>query len=81
MLPLIICHSCGMPLGDVHNIFKLLEEDRKREYVAKTGIDPDMLSVADRCDIAFGDILDKLQIINMCCRTLMFTNMEYKNYY
>lgn len=81
MLPLIICHTCGMPIGDLHSIFKELEEKRKMEYIQKTGIDPDMISVSDRCTIVYGDILDRLQVINMCCRTLMFTNMEYKNYY
>jgi DNA-directed RNA polymerase subunit N (RpoN/RPB10) len=81
MLPPIVCHSCGMPLGDVAAIFKAMCLKKIKEHLKTHNIHPDMYTMTAANKIKSGTELDKLMIINECCRTQILTNMEFKDYY
>ena len=81
MLPLIRCHTCGMPLGDVAPMFKAMCIKKANEHLKTHNIHPEMFTMAAATKIKSSIELDKLLIINECCRTLILTNMEFKDFY
>ena len=80
MYPLIVCTTCGCPLGDIYDI-----------YIKELGKDIDIKLNDIKCSpetaimnvdlkISAGDILDKLGIDSYCCRMHMITNVTFDNF-
>lgn len=80
MWPLIVCR-CGMPIADLSIIYEKMSKKIVTEYVAAKGIDESMLSIDPDSTLTYGAILDKLFIINECCRVSMMSNMNFSSYY
>ncbi len=81
MLPYVVCPSCGLPLGDVYEIYEKKKQERTKDEILKKGI----MSTQAAADLTFkvetGDILDSLFIFMDCCRMHISTSMEFHKYY
>lgn len=70
------CLSCGLPIGDVSEIFSKILAERLIEkygnvYTSK---------ILTRDYPPMGDILDKLEVTQLCCRAHIMTAMDWINY-
>ena len=92
MYDLIVCR-CGNSIGQLFPLFKKLKAMKFIKQFKERFPDDDINTrfptndsiysyIAMYSDIEFsvGDILDALCVNNMCCRTVMMTNEEIKNY-
>lgn len=83
MLTPIVCFSCGMSLGDLAPIYRLILAKRMAaEYgdpnsrVAPTSASMDHGRVGN----LMADVLADLRLTD-CCRTRMITAMDFRTYY
>jgi DNA-directed RNA polymerase subunit N (RpoN/RPB10) len=75
----VLCFHCGREISvkaTVHYemVTKRLEETKTNTIPAMTFTDPNQKN-------EFGDILDLLQIKRECCRKVLISTMEYRDYY
>ena len=82
MLTPVRCLSCGLPIGDVATIFRVLAAARAREERARLDIHaPASAFVTPAYAAGTRDILDRLGIANDCCRVHLFTAMDFNDYF
>lgn len=67
----IKCHECGNLLGDKYQEY--VERAREKQINRTKSYLYDLFNSDG--DFSVGDILDDLDIRNLCCRTLMITNL------
>lgn len=84
MLTPVRCLTCGMPLGDVAPLYRLLKAERMAEYIEKHKIQAVHLDLdpllADEY-ISMSDVLYMLGIYERCCRGIMMSTMDIRDYY
>ena len=79
MYPLIRCY-CGRELGYLYMIFKKIRERKLNQLYGTDLIEPHMRLVASK-ELTLGTELTELGIAesDICCRTHMLTQVEFKN--
>jgi DNA-directed RNA polymerase subunit N (RpoN/RPB10) len=81
MLTPVTCFTCGIPIGDKEDLFRLLRARRVREVLAKTGTSA-RLAVADSSlQVDCSDIMDRLCVKRDCCRMHLATAMVFSDYF
>lgn len=82
MYPFIVCF-CGRALGDLYDAFKAMRQARYLETYGELEdvIDPRILAVTEDLHMVLGDVLDMLGLHQVCCRTHMLTQVEFKEIY
>jgi DNA-directed RNA polymerase subunit N (RpoN/RPB10) len=68
MLIPILCFTCGLPLADKEDLYNYL----KLEQI-KNDTNNDMYD--------FQEILEKLDIVNDCCKMHFISAMQFSDYY
>jgi DNA-directed RNA polymerase subunit N (RpoN/RPB10) len=82
MLTPVRCMTCGLPVGDVAAIYRVLAAARARNERARLDIHaPASAFVAPDYSTAVGDILDQLGIVFDCCRVHVFTSMVFSDHF
>ena len=81
MLLVIVCFSCGCPVGDKADLYRHMRAARVREVLAARGTIPTQAAADAGLQIPCGDILDALGIVNDCCRKCFTTAMVYSDHY
>ncbi len=79
MLVPIVCITCGCPIGDVADLYRVLRAKRVKEVLAKTSRTP--FHASGDLQIDCTDIFDRLKIRSPCCRTHLTTSMVFTDYY
>ena len=74
MLIPIVCFTCGCPIGDKEDLFNYLK-------VEKIQSQKDKLQILNNNELDCSDILDKLDIVNDCCRMHFISSMLFTDYY
>lgn len=75
------CFSCGGPVGQVVTVFAHARQKRIREVLKSRDTAPSQATIDTDLQVACGDILDRLGILDDCCRTSLFTTMVFQEYY
>ena len=70
MLVPILCFTCGLPLSDKEDIYNHLKAEKIKS-----------IDNVESDDIDCVDILEKLDIMNDCCRMHFITAMIFTDYY
>lgn len=70
MYPIIRCPSCNNSLGELHEMFQLLKQDKVSS--GSGDIKPSQLEIAS-VEIDTEDIFEFLQVNNWCCRRVLLT--------
>ena len=73
------CISCGMPIGDVYDIFHKMKDEKDREYLKEHNIAPEKASGNLKINIIYDEIFEMLQIKNMCCKIHIVTPIYFYN--
>ena len=82
MLTPVRCLSCGLPIGDVATLFRILAAARAREERSRLDLHaPASAFVTPAYAASTRDILDRLGIANDCCRVHLFTTMDFNDYF
>lgn len=81
MLTPTVCFTCGLPVGDVEDIFRKLRAERVREVLKERDTTVTQAAVDAGLQIDCTDILDDLGIEEDCCRTRLTTAMVFGDYY
>jgi DNA-directed RNA polymerase subunit N (RpoN/RPB10) len=81
MLTPIVCQSCGMPVGDVEDLFRHMKDEVTRRELEARGTVVEQAAVDPGLKISFGPILDKLGIHHNCCRVSLISAMSFCDYY
>ncbi len=81
MLVPVICCTCGLPIGDVEDIFRELRNNRVRSMLAERGTTPTQAAVDTGLQIDCSDILKEIGIDHDCCRKSLVTAMIFSDYY
>lgn len=72
MYPPVTCR-CGYPLGDKYATYRKILA--KRQDQAKSII-PGLYN-SSPIDVVIGDVLDKLHITSLCCRTCIISHTNF----
>lgn len=79
-----VCFTCGVSLGDLAPIYRLVLEKRMRSRYgddAEESVAPTMIAQdPSRRENLMADVLDALRL-QQCCRTHMVTAMDFRKYY
>jgi DNA-directed RNA polymerase subunit N (RpoN/RPB10) len=81
MLLPIACFTCGMPLGDMEDLYRYLCAQRIKEVLEERGTVATQAAIDADLHIECGDILDDLGIVYDCCRAHMLGGMVFSDYY
>ena len=80
MYPWIRC-LCGMPLGDLYDIFVAIKTARYVKILGNQEFDPYMLPITEAATVEMGDVLDAMGLRLDCCRGRMVGQVEFKSCY
>ncbi len=86
MLPPVVCFTCGLPLGDLAPIYRLILEKRMGARYGDSGGDapgvaPPMAPLdPDQTENLMADVLTALRL-KQCCRTRMVCAVDFRRYY
>lgn len=69
-----VCTSCGSTIGHVYPIYYRILAKKVKDSLDDKGYSYDELW--DVTDVNMGDILDKLDIKNICCRGILMTHLR-----
>jgi DNA-directed RNA polymerase subunit N (RpoN/RPB10) len=73
----IRCPTCGGVLGDLYEFY--LRETKKRKIVKGMSLSKTVyFSHENTSKTIEGDVLDELQLTNVCCRRVMLTHVDLK---
>jgi DNA-directed RNA polymerase subunit N (RpoN/RPB10) len=76
MYPRITCTSCGHELGGTKPImYRIALQQRLAKYDNKY-----MYALAKDVKIDMSDVLTRIHITKMCCRTRFLTNIEFNKF-
>ena len=80
MYPMIVC-TCGRPLGDIYDLYKAMVIDKALNLIHQKKMS--LSEIPKYLEEGTGDILEKLgfSINDICCRTRLITQIEFKDYY
>ena len=82
MLTPVRCMSCGLPVGDVAAIYRVLAAARARDERVRLDLHASAAAlVAPGYASPVGDILDRLGVVFDCCRVHVFTAMVFSDYF
>jgi DNA-directed RNA polymerase subunit N (RpoN/RPB10) len=81
MLVPIVCFTCGLPLGDVEDLFLTLRAEKVRKELEARGTVATQAAFDAGLQVECADILDELGIVYDCCRTHLVTAMIFTDYY
>jgi hypothetical protein len=81
MYTVVTCTTCGCPVGDVAVFYHQERIALVREILAKRGTEATHAAVDAGLQIDCSDILNRLAIINDCCRKSLVTGMNFNDYY
>ena len=74
------CFTCGSPLGDRFDIFRLICKKKINNELTKSGIVPTKIAITEELQLDFTEELKKLGYVNYCCITVT-TVMLFHEYY
>lgn len=85
MYPYILCY-CGRALGDIYDLFKMMQAQKYAEAYKIMGelewnVDPSMLAISDIVDVNLDDVYERLHIHLDCCRCRLLSQVEFCEYY
>jgi DNA-directed RNA polymerase subunit N (RpoN/RPB10) len=81
MLIPILCFSCGCAIGDRGDLFRHMRAKRVEQILKGRGTIARQAAIDVGLQIDCSDILDKLGVVNDCCRTHLVIAMEFGDYY
>jgi DNA-directed RNA polymerase subunit N (RpoN/RPB10) len=81
MLTPIVCMTCGLPLGDIDDLFQRARAARVRAVLARRDTAATQAAADAGLQIDCGDILLSLGVVKDCCRMHLVTNMCFCDYF
>jgi len=81
MLTPVLCFTCGCPVGDVEDLFRHMRTALVRETLAERGTTATQAAADAGLRIDVRDILERLGIVNDCCRKSLVTAMIFADNY
>ena len=77
-----LCPECGKCLGELVLPYKIISLFNRLEQAKKSSpMCPDKIVLMEGNFIPEEEILDALDLMNMCCRTRIFTAREFTDIY
>jgi len=76
----MICGTCGYPIGELEEVFDMMQYDYIQEMMEKHNSTAKNLCMITKTEIIYQPILDKLGVHNYCCRMRFTTNMAWRDY-
>lgn len=81
MLTPVTCQTCGIPVGDVEDLFRVMRAALAHAMLEKQGTTPTQAAADPGLQIACGEIFDRLEIRGDCCRKTLNTAMIFSDHY
>jgi DNA-directed RNA polymerase subunit N (RpoN/RPB10) len=81
MLVPVLCFTCGLPIGEVDDLFRGMREALVRAALAGRDTTATQAAVDAGLQIDCGPLLDALGITHDCCRKSIVTAMHFCDYY
>lgn len=72
MLIPIICFTCGCSIGDKEDLYNYLKTEKIKKNHSENHIDDDLDCI---------EILEKIDIMNDCCKMHFISSMIFTDYY
>ena len=77
----VVCFTCGCPIGDVEDLFRIMRTAKVKKILESRGTITTQAAVDAGLQIDCSDILEKLFINNYCCRAHLISSMRFSDYY
>jgi len=77
----VVCITCSCPIGDKATLFQYERAEAVKKILNERGTVPTQVAIDVGLQIDLSDILEKLDIINDCCRMHLTSAMLFSDYY
>jgi DNA-directed RNA polymerase subunit N (RpoN/RPB10) len=81
MIPLVVCITCGLPVGDVADIFREMKNDLVRKLLEERGTAATQAAVDTNLQVDCTHIYELLGVKNYCCRKSLASCMLFNDAY
>lgn len=81
MLQLVICTTCGLPIGDVAPLYQEMKNDIVRKLLEERGTAPTQAAIDAGLQVDCTEIYELLHIKNGCCRMRLASCMLFNDAY
>jgi len=81
MLVPVLCITCGYPIGDVEDVFKILRNTHVKAILSERGTAPTQAAVDSRLQLDMTEILEELCIESDCCRKSLISATIFDDEY
>lgn len=81
MLTPVICFTCGLPVGDVEDLFRVKRAALIAAALAAHDTDAAFAPLDAKLETECASILDELHITADCCRITLTNNCDFNDLY